>query len=65
VFAALALIFFVVGVDAVGYSLTALAFGVAALNASTGLCLVHGLPADPPAAIGDVMVTVVPVSRPR
>jgi hypothetical protein len=39
VFAALALIFFVVGVDAVGYSLTALAFGVAALNASTGLCL--------------------------
>lgn len=29
----------VVGVDAAGYSLTALALGVAALNASTGLCL--------------------------
>jgi hypothetical protein len=35
----LALIFFAVGVDVAGYSLTALAFGVAALNASTGLCL--------------------------
>ena len=39
VFTALALIFFAVGVDAAGYSLTALAFGVAALNAATGLCL--------------------------
>jgi hypothetical protein len=39
VFTALALICFVVGVDVAGYSLTALAFGVAALNASTGLCL--------------------------
>jgi hypothetical protein len=39
VFTALALIFFVVRVDVAGYSLTALAFGVAALNASTGLCL--------------------------
>ncbi len=39
VFTALALIFFVVGVDVAGYSLTALAFGVTALNASTGLCL--------------------------
>jgi hypothetical protein len=39
VFTALALAFFVVGVDVVGYSLTALAFGLAALNASTGVCL--------------------------
>ena len=36
---ALALITFIVGVDVAGYGLTALAFGVAALNASTGLCL--------------------------
>ena len=39
VLTALALAFFAVGVDVVGYSLTALAFGVAALNAWTGLCL--------------------------
>ena len=39
VFTALALFFFAVGVDVAGYSLTALAFGVAALNATTGLCL--------------------------
>ena len=39
VFTALALILFVVGLDVPGYGLTALAFGVAALNASTGLCL--------------------------
>ena len=39
VFTALALAFFVVGVDVAGYSLTALAFGVSALNACTGLCL--------------------------
>ncbi|HET6653245.1 MAG TPA: DUF4395 domain-containing protein [Nocardioides sp.] len=39
VFTALALIFFVVRLDVAGYSLTALAFGVAALNAFTGLCL--------------------------
>ena len=39
VFTALALAFFVVGFDVAGYSLTALAFGVAALNALTGLCL--------------------------
>lgn len=39
VFTSLALIFFVVGVDVAGYGLTALAFGLAALNASTGLCL--------------------------
>jgi len=39
VFTALALICFVAGVDVAGYSLTALAFGVAALNAATGLCL--------------------------
>lgn len=36
---ALALTFFVVGVDVAGYGLTALAVGLAALNASTGLCL--------------------------
>src|ERR687898_465318 len=39
VFTALALIAFLLGVDVAGYGLTALAFGVAALNASTGLCL--------------------------
>jgi hypothetical protein len=39
VFTALALTFFVVGADVAGYSLTALAFTVAALNAATGLCL--------------------------
>ena len=39
VFTALALFFFAVGVDVAGYSLTALAFGVAALDATTGLCL--------------------------
>ena len=38
-FTSLALICFVAGVDIAGYSLTALAFGVAALNACTGLCL--------------------------
>ncbi len=38
VLTALALIAFVVGLDAAGYGLTALAFGVAALNASTGVC---------------------------
>jgi hypothetical protein len=35
----LGLVFFVAGGDAAGYSLTALAFGVTALNAITGLCL--------------------------
>ena len=39
VFTALALTFFAVDVDVAGYSLTTLAFGLAALNASTGLCL--------------------------
>jgi hypothetical protein len=39
VFTALALIFFAGGVDVAGYSLTALAFGVAALDACTGVCL--------------------------
>ena len=39
VFTASALTFFVVGVDVAGYTLTALAFGLTALNASTGLCL--------------------------
>jgi hypothetical protein len=39
VLTALALIFFVVGIDGLGYGLTALAFGVSALNASTGLCV--------------------------
>ena len=39
VFTALALTSFMVGVDVAGYGLTALAFGVAALNATTGLCL--------------------------
>ena len=38
-FTALALTFFMVGVDVAGYSLTALALGLTALNASTGLCL--------------------------
>lgn len=36
---AAALATFALEVDAAGYGLTALAFGVAALNASTGLCL--------------------------
>jgi formate-dependent nitrite reductase membrane component NrfD len=36
---ALALTLFVVDVDVAGYSLTALTIGLAALNASTGLCL--------------------------
>lgn len=39
VFTALALTSFVLGSDVAGYSLTALAFGLAALDASTGLCL--------------------------
>ncbi len=39
VLTALALISFAVGVDVAGYGLTALAFGAAVLNASTGLCL--------------------------
>ena len=39
VLTALALTFFAVGVDVGGYSLTALACGVAALSASAGLCL--------------------------
>ena len=39
VFTVLALTFFAAGVDVAGYSLTGLAFGVAALNATTGLCL--------------------------
>ena len=39
VLSALALTFFVVGVDVAGYCLTALVFGLAALNAATGLCL--------------------------
>ena len=39
VFTALALTFFAVGVDVAGYSLTALAFCLTALNAATGLCL--------------------------
>ncbi len=39
VFTAPALTFFVVGVDVAGYSLTALAFAVAALDAATGLCV--------------------------
>ena len=39
VLTAIALIAFVVGIDAAGYGLTAFALGVAALNASTGLCL--------------------------
>lgn len=34
-----ALTTFALGVDVAGYGFTALAFGVAALNASTGLCL--------------------------
>ena len=39
VLTALALIFFLVRVDVAGYSLTALALGITALNAVTGLCL--------------------------
>lgn len=39
VLTALALVFFVGGVDVAGYGLTALAFAGAALNAATGLCL--------------------------
>ncbi|NLH70839.1 MAG: DUF4395 domain-containing protein [Brooklawnia sp.] len=39
VFTALALVFFIVDFDLAGYCLTALAFGAAALNAGTGLCL--------------------------
>ena len=39
VFTAPALVFLAVGVDVAGSSLTALAFGVATLNACTGLCL--------------------------
>ena len=39
VFTASALTFFAVGVDAAGYTLTALAIGLTALNASTGVCL--------------------------
>ena len=39
VFTALALAFFVVDLDVAGYALTTLAFGLTALNASTGLCL--------------------------
>ena len=39
VLTALALVFFVVGVDVAGYGLTAIAFALAGLNASTGLCL--------------------------
>jgi hypothetical protein len=39
VITALALILFVVGADVAGYVLTALACGVAVLNAATGLCL--------------------------
>jgi hypothetical protein len=38
-FTALALACFALGLDAAGYSLTAVAFGAAVLNASTGLCL--------------------------
>ena len=36
---ALALITFALGADVAGYGLTALAFGLVALNASTGVCL--------------------------
>lgn len=39
VLTALGLTFFLAGSDVAGYSLTALAFGAAALNAATGLCL--------------------------
>lgn len=35
----LALILFVAGVDGAGYSLTAVAIALAALDAATGLCL--------------------------
>lgn len=34
-----AVVFFAVGVDGPGYCLTAVAFGAAAFNACTGLCL--------------------------
>ena len=34
-----ALISFVIGADGAGFGLTAITFGVAALNASTGVCL--------------------------
>lgn len=39
VLTALALISFLAGVDAAGYGFTAVAFGAAALDASTGFCL--------------------------
>lgn len=39
VFTGLGLTFFAAGGDLAGYVLTALAFGVAALNATTGICL--------------------------
>jgi hypothetical protein len=39
VFTSLGLIGFALGADVAGYGATALAFGAAALNASTGLCL--------------------------
>ena len=39
VLTAVALVSFALGVDVAGYGLTALAFGAAVLNASTGLCL--------------------------
>ena len=39
VFTASALTFFVFGIEVAGYGLTALAFGLAVLDASTGLCL--------------------------
>ena len=39
VFTAVALTCFVFGLDVAGYSLTALAFGLAALDAATGLCV--------------------------
>ena len=39
VFTGSALILFAFGVDVAGYSLTALALGLAALNAATGLCV--------------------------
>ncbi|GIF47459.1 uncharacterized protein DUF4395 [Asanoa ferruginea] len=39
VLTALALATFALGADVAGYSLTGLAFGLAALNAATGLCL--------------------------
>ncbi len=39
VFTAVALTFFLFGIDVAGYSLTALTFALAALDASTGRCL--------------------------